>query len=81
MARPRMSQARQQAAATQASRRMISRGERPMYRLAHSSDGSWTADGLAGVTAFAEDRRAASEAMGTAIATLLEVPPDSFDLE
>ncbi len=60
---------------------MVSRGERPGYRLVGPEEGVWTIDGLAGVSVAAADRWAAIEAARTAIALMLEVDPDAFDLQ
>lgn len=51
------------------------------YRLRAAQDGSWTVEGLPGVTLAADTREAALTAARTAIATVLEVEPESFDLE
>ena len=51
------------------------------YRLPPAQDGSWTVEGLPGVTLTAETRKAALTAARTAIATVLEVDWESFDLE
>ena len=59
---------------------MIARGERPGYRLRTTQDGSWAAVGLPGVTVTAETKGAALTAARTAIAEVLEVEPESFDL-
>jgi hypothetical protein len=72
---------RQHSAALQAARRMVARGERPGYRLRAAHDGSWTVEGLPGVTVAAETRKAAVMAARAAIAAVLEVDPESFDLE
>ena len=60
---------------------MISQGERPGYRLAFAPDGSWSLVGLPGVTGTAASRRDAPDAARAAIAAVLEVPPDSFDVD
>lgn len=59
---------------------MIARGERPGYRLAAGLDGSWTVVGLPGVVVAAETKRAALTAARAAIAAVLEVDPERFDL-
>ena len=76
----RVSEEQQHAAALQAARRMIARGERPGYRIRPAQDGSWTVDGLPGVRVAGDTKRAALTAARTAIATVLEVDPESFDL-
>jgi len=60
---------------------MVSRGERPGYRLQPGQDGTWAVDGLPGVIVTAPDHRAALAIMRAAIAADLGVAPDSFDLE
>ena len=60
---------------------MVSRGERPGYRLRAASDGAWTVDALSWVTVTAPSRREALDATRAAIAEWLEMPPDSFDVE
>lgn len=59
---------------------MVARGERPMYRFTDAADGSWSAD-LPGVSGTAATRREALDAARAAIAAMLEVEPDAFDLE
>jgi hypothetical protein len=68
------------ARAVQAGRRMVSRGEPPCYRFVALPDGSRGADGLPGVTVAGVGRRDAMEAMRAAIAVVLEVPADAFDV-
>jgi len=75
-----VSEDRKRAAAFQASRRMIARGERPGYRLRAAQDGLWAIDGLPGAVA-ASGRREALDAARAAIAEWLDVPPDAFDVE
>ena len=60
---------------------MIARGERPMYRLRVSPDGSWTVDGLAWLYVAPVDRRKAPDAARATIAAWLDVAPDAFDVE
>jgi hypothetical protein len=67
--------------AVQAARRMISGGERPGYRARAVPDGRWEAVGLPGVTVAASSSPEAAEAMRAAIAAVLEVPADAFDVE
>jgi hypothetical protein len=76
-----VSEERQHAAALQPARRMIARGERPGYRLRAALNGSWAVDGLPGVTMAAPDRDTALAAMKVAIAEVLIVAPEAFDLE
>ncbi len=81
MARRGVPIARQHDLAVQAARRMIARGERPMYRLQPVQDGRWAVDSLPGVSVAATGRRAVLDAMRAAIAETLDVPVESFDLE
>lgn len=76
-----VSDPQKRAAALQAARRIVSRGERPRYGLLPPQDGSWTVDGSLGVTVAAETRKAALTAARAAIAAVLEVDLDSFDLQ
>ena len=78
----RLDEGRQRAAAHQASRRMIARGDWPPYRVTTAQDGRWRVDTLPWVPPLsATSRREALEAAREAIATWLEVEPDSFDVE
>ncbi|MBA2756897.1 MAG: hypothetical protein H0U37_05590 [Chloroflexi bacterium] len=81
MARRGLSEASKRAAAIQASRRMIARGERPGYRLRPVQDGSWEVEGLPGLSMPAMAARDALDAVRDTIADLLGVGPDSFDVE
>lgn len=81
MARHGVSEARKAAAAIQAARRMIARGERPGYRLLPAQDGGWTVEGIPGVILSAASRREALDVARATIAGVLEVDPDTFDLE
>jgi hypothetical protein len=60
---------------------MIARGERPGYRLRPAQDGSWSVEGLPGVTVTADPKRTALTTARAAIAAVLEVGPEAFDLE
>ena len=60
---------------------MIARGERPRYRLRPAQHGSWTVEGLPGANVAAEKKEAALTAARTAIAAVLDVDAESFDLE
>lgn len=60
---------------------MISRGERPGYRLVGRPDAAWAVDGLPGVVVAATGRREAPDAAGVTIAAVLDVPADAFDVE
>ena len=76
-----LSDAEQHVRAVQAARRMISGGGRPRYRLEALPDGSWTVIGLPGITVAAASRRDAPDAARAAIAVVLEVPVEAFDVE
>jgi hypothetical protein len=77
----RVSEAQQRAAAHQASRRMIARGDRPAYRLRTAHDGGWHVDALPWVPVSATGRREALDEARAAIAEWLDVRPDTFDVE
>jgi hypothetical protein len=77
----RLNEARQRAAAHQASRRMIARGDRPLYRVMTAQDGRWRVDTLPWVSVTATGRREALDEARAAIASWLDVEPDSFDIE
>ena len=81
MARPGVSEAAKQAAALQASRRMIARGERPAYRLTTAQDGRWRVDALPWLSVTATGRREAMDEARVVIAEWLDVRPDTFDVE
>ncbi len=81
MARRGLSEASKRAAAIQAARRMIAQGDRPGYRLRPVQDGSWQVDGL---PAYPWPLRAGGQPWtpcGRAIAEVLDVDADSFDVE
>jgi hypothetical protein len=73
-------EATKRAAARQAARRMIARGERPGYRL-RAQGGHWTVDALPWITVTAAYRWDAIQAARAAIAAWLEVTIDSFDVD
>lgn len=81
MARRGLSEAQKRDAALQAGRRMVARGERPMYRLQAAQGGRWTVDALPWVSVVATGRRAALDAARAAIAEWLDVPPEAFHVE
>lgn len=81
MPRRAMSDADKHARAVQAARRMVSAGERPAYRFRALPDGSWAVGGLPGVTVTAASHRDVPDAARAAIAAVLEVRPDAFDVE
>ncbi len=64
----------------QASRRMISRGERPMFRITRSPEGAWILEGTT-LDTVGETRHVVLDAARAHMAELLGVHPGSFDLE
>jgi hypothetical protein len=60
---------------------MIAGGTRPCYRPVANQDGSWRVDGLPGLQVATVPSGAVLEALRAAIAELLGVPPDTFDVE
>jgi hypothetical protein len=81
MPRRGLSEAEQHRRAVQAARRLISGGERPVCRLEALPDGSGAVVGLPVVTVTAARRWEAVEAVRAAIAAILEVPANMFDVE
>lgn len=77
----RIGEAQRAAAALQACRRMVSRGDRPLFRLQAAQDGSWAVDGCPWLVVPATGRRGAPSAARAVIAAWLDVPPDAFDVE
>jgi hypothetical protein len=75
------SEASRQAAALQAGRRSIARGERPLYRVRTAQDGSWSVEGCPWLSVTASDRRGARESATRAVADWLDVEPDAFEVE
>jgi hypothetical protein len=75
-----VSETRKQAAALQAGRQIIARGQRPLYRV-RANDGRWAVDALTWLRLTAASRRDALAAARSAIAECLEVPEDAFDVE
>ncbi len=71
---------RQRAAFIQGGQREIARGGRPHYRIRSSVDG-WALEGASGLTWPPMIRADALATARTAIAELLEVAPDRFDIE
>lgn len=80
MARRGMDAQRQRAAAIQGGRRQIARGDRPTWRLATAPGERWVIVGLEWLTLSARTRKAGLDEARLAIAALLEVPPDAFDV-
>jgi hypothetical protein len=81
MARPAISEANLHARAVQAARRMIARGERPVYRLFVGPDGRWGVGGLPGISVAAPSRHAATASIRSTIAAALDVDPMAFDVD
>jgi hypothetical protein len=75
-----VSEARRRDAATQGGRRMIARGDRPLYRVRMTEDGGWTIDGCPWLAGTAAGRREALAAAREAVAAMLDVAPDRFDV-
>ena len=76
----RVSEERRRAAALRASRQMIARGERPLYRL-QVQHGYWTVDGMSWLAVIAAGRREALDSARSAIAAWLDAPAEGFDVE
>jgi hypothetical protein len=76
----RLNETRQRAAAHQASRRMIARGDRPAYRVTTALDGRWV-DARPWVSLTATGRLEALDEARAAIAEWLDVSGDAFDVE
>lgn len=81
MTRRGITAAEQHTRAVDAGRRMVSRHERPGYLLEPRPDGSWAVSGLPGVSVVAPGRRAAMDALRVAIAEVLDVDPQAFDMQ
>jgi hypothetical protein len=77
MARSGVSGERKRAAALQAGRQMIARGQRPPYRV-RAQDGRWTVDAMAWLSVAATSRPEALDAARAAIAAWLDVSADTF---
>jgi hypothetical protein len=80
MARRGIDTERQKAAAIQGGQRQVARGDRPTWRLAAAPGDRWVIVGLDWLALSARTRRAALDEARLAIAALLEVPPDAFDV-
>ena len=81
MARRGMELERQKAAAIQGGQRQIARGDRPTWRLTPAPGERWVIVGLEWLAVSSRSRNAALDEARLAIAALLEVPPDSFDVQ
>jgi len=80
MARRGIDSERQKAAAIQGALRQIARGDRPLWRIEAVPGERWVIVGLEWLTLSARSRRAGVDEARVAIAALLEVPPDTFDI-
>ena len=60
---------------------MISRGDRPGYRLMPAQDGRWYVDALPWLSVTVARRPEALDEARAAVAAWLDVDPDSFELE
>jgi hypothetical protein len=80
MARRGMQLERQKAAAIQGGQRQIARGDRPTWRIVAAPGERWVVTGLEWLNLSARSRRAAMDEARVAIAGMLEVPPDAFDV-
>jgi hypothetical protein len=60
---------------------MVSAGERPAYRLVELPNATYRVDGLPGLVVGPVSRREAPDAARAAIAAVLDVQPDAFDVE
>lgn len=80
MVRRGMALEQQKAAAIQGGQRQIARGDRPTWRLVAAPGERWVIVGLDWLTLSARPRRVALDEARLAIAALLEVPPDAFDV-
>ena len=75
-----VSEEQRRASALQAARRMVSREERPGYRV-HPVDGGWVIDALPWLVVTKGRRGDALGEARSAIAEWLEVATDAFDVE
>jgi len=80
MARRGIDSEREKAAAIQGALRQIARGDRPLWRVEATPGERWVIVGLEWLTLSTRTRRAAADEARLAIAGLLEVPPDAFDV-
>ena len=80
MARRGMELERQKAAAIQGGRRQVARGDRPTWRLSAAPGERWVIAGLEWLVLSSRARRPALDQARMAIATLLDVALDSFDV-
>lgn len=74
-------QSRRAEAAWTAARRMIARKERPCYRVAETGDGTYHLIELPWVAPVTASRADALDRARDAVAALLDVDPDAFDIE
>jgi hypothetical protein len=81
MSRRGLSDAQCEASARQAARRVIARGERPLYRVRMAQDGRWAVDWCPWLPLAATDRREAVAAARAAVAGWLEVDGSMVEVE
>ncbi len=81
MARRGMSEERRRGQAIQAGLRAISRGERPRYRIEPLSGGRWQVVGAEWLSLAGSNRRDAMDSAIDAIAAMLGVGPEAFNVE
>jgi len=80
MARRGMSEARQRTQAIQGGQRVIAQGERPFYRVRMTEDGRWEVDACPWLVLDAASRTEALVAARAAMAIMLDVESDRFDV-
>jgi hypothetical protein len=80
MARPPMSAERRRHQMIQATRREIARGEHVVLRVLIAPDGSWSVEVALWLTGTAASRSEALAAARAAVAAMLEVEPDAFEV-
>jgi len=81
MARRGVSEKRQKAAAVQGALRQMAQGERPLYRVRMIRGGGWTVIGAEWLSGTAATRSEALAAARAALAAMLDVDADRFDVE
>ena len=80
MARRGMNEAQQREQAIQGGQRVIAQGERPFYRVRMTQDGRWEVDACPWLVLDAASRTEALVAARAAVAAMLDVGPDRFDV-
>jgi len=76
-----MSVERQRAATIQGCLRQLARGERLVFRVLYGPDRTWSVDSATWLNGTAASRGEALAAARAAVAAMLEVDPDVFDVE